>query len=275
VCTAVVVDAGTSTDLPRFPMKTATLLSLVLASAVLAACSPWQGSTCDADGSTPAPMLLCEGAAPVAGPSGLPHTLNVTGVGVATSAPDVVHLQLGVQSRDADAGAALGANQGKLERVRAAFAGLGVAEKDVQVTSHTLVPQAEVDPNTGMQGPPTGFIADNMISVALRDPTRINEALGQVFAAGATSIQGVTFMLGDPQKLSEQARELAMADARARAEQIARAAGVTLGRPLSIQEMGGSTAMFPDLYGMAPSPMIPTPGQLQQSMSVSVSYTIP
>jgi uncharacterized protein YggE len=62
---------------------------------------------------------------------------------------------------------------------------------------------------------------------------------------------------------------------RVRAEQIARAAGVTLGRPLSIQEMGGSTAMFPDLYGMAPSPMIPTPGQLQQSMSVSVSYTIP
>lgn len=248
-------------------MKTTSILSFALAGlATLSACGPWGAPICGSDASEPAPAatVICEGTAEPAapGPSGLPHTLTVTGFGVAVSAPDVVHMQFGVQSRNADAAAALAENQAKLTRVREAFAALGVAEKDVQVASYTLSPQAEMDPTTGIMREPTGFIADNTISVALRDPTRVNEALAKVFAGGATSIQNVGFMLGDPQRLTAQARDLAMADALARAEQMARAAGITLGRPLSIQELGGSTAMFPDIYGMAMSikEMVITPG---------------
>ena len=81
-------------------------------------------------------------------------------------------------------------------------------------------------------------------------------------------------MLGDPQRLHAQARERAMADAQARAEQLARAAGVTLGRPLSVTEQGSSAGMFPDMSGMLASPAVPTPGQMQQTMGVSVSYRI-
>lgn len=258
-------------------MKNAPILTLTLAA--LSACGPWSAPLCESSAHEPAstPTVICEGnpesASP--GPSGLPHTLTVTGLGVATGAPDVVHMQFGVQSRNVDAAAALADNQAKLARVRAALSELGVAEKDVQVASYTLSPQGEMDPVTGMVREPTGFLADNMVSVALRDPTRVNEALAGVFAGGATSIQSVGFMLGDPQRLAAQARELALADARARAEQMARAAGITLGSPLSMQELGGTTAMFPDMYGMAPSPMMPTPGQVQQSMSVNVTYRIP
>lgn len=257
-------------------MKTMSIVSFMFAGlAALSACEPPGAATCGSD--TPTPTVICEGAAEstAVGPAGLPHTLTVTGVGVATSAPDVVHVQIGVQSRNAEAAAALADNQAKLGRIRSAFARLGVAEADIQIASYALNPQAEMDPMTGMMREPTGFIVDNLVSVALRDPARVNEALGEVFAVGATSIQSVSFMLGDPQRLATEARDRAMADALARAEQMARAAGVSLGRPLSIQELGGSTAMFPDLYGMGPSPMAPTPGQLQHSMSVTVSYRIP
>ncbi len=260
-------------------MKTMSIVPFVLAGLfAVSACGSMAAPTCGADGSAPAtPTMICESAGEPAalGPAGLSHTITVSGVGVATSAPDVVTMMVGVQSRNADAAVALAENQAKLGRIRAAFAEFGMAAKDIQIASYSLNQQAEMDPMTGMMREPTGFIADNTISVALRDPARVNEALGKVFAAGATSIQNVGFMLNEPQRLAVQARDLAMADAQARAEQMARAAGVTLGRPLSIQEQGGSTAMFPDLYGMAMAPLMPTPGQLQHSLNVTVSYRIP
>ncbi len=257
-------------------MKSVSILSLTLcALCALPACSDSQRCASESLDSAPSSTVVCEDAAGSVGPAGPPHTISVTGYGVAVSAPDVVHIHFGVQSRDASAAKALADNRAKVTAVRAALSALGVVEADVQVASYSLSPQVEMDPATGTYGLPTSFVADNSISVALRDPARTDEAIAGVFEAGATTIHSVGFMLGDPQRLNVEARESAMADARVRAEQLARAAGVALGPPLSMQEVGGSLLMFPDAYGMGPSTTAPTPGKMQQTANVNVTYRIP
>ena len=61
-------------------------------------------------------------------------------------------------------------------------------------------------------------------------------------------------------------------DAQARAEQIARAAGVTLGRPLSIQDNVSSMSPM-DMY--AYGSVAPAPGQMQHVQNLMISYRIP
>ena len=61
--------------------------------------------------------------------------------------------------------------------------------------------------------------------------------------AGANDIGGIDFMVSQASKLLDEAREQAIADARRKAEIYAKAAGVTLGAPLSISEEGNAAPM--------------------------------
>ena len=62
--------------------------------------------------------------------------------------------------------------------------------------------------------------------------------------AGANEIGGINFTVTQASKALDEAREKAVADARRKAEIYAKAAGVTLGAPLSISEEGAPTPMF-------------------------------
>ena len=72
--------------------------------------------------------------------------------------------------------------------------------------------------------------------------------------AGANDIGGINFMVSQASKLLDEAREQAIADARRKAEIYAKAAGVTLGAPLSISEEGALGAGIPRQDGRAPWP---------------------
>ncbi len=62
--------------------------------------------------------------------------------------------------------------------------------------------------------------------------------------AGANDIGGINFSVSNASKLLDEAREQAIADARRKAEIYAKAAGVTLGAPLSISEEGAPGPML-------------------------------
>ena len=252
-------------------MHHASIVSMFAGLTMLAACAPRSG-TCGEERLPP--TVICEEAAApaVAGPAGLPHTLTVSGTGVASTAPDAVHIQFGIHARHAEAPAVLADSRARLDRIRGELALVGVADKDVQLTSYTLGGPSNIDPNTGTRHEGGEFTVDNAVSVMLRDPSRLQEVLARGIGSGAGSVMAVTFTLSDPKQLAQQARDLAMADAQARAEQLARAAGVTLGRPLSIQDNGSSTSPM-DMY--AYGSMAPAPGQMQHVQSLMISYRIP
>jgi uncharacterized protein len=235
------------------------LMSALLGLAVLAGCA------------TPATP-----AQPVSNPAS--HTISVTGSGLAYGAPDIAVAQIGVQSRNPEPSAALDDANAKMTAIMAALKELGVADKDVQTSDFSVYAQQDIDPQTGQAKATITYIVDNTVSITMRDLTKVGPVLGQVVAAGANNIYGVSYTVSDQSKLEAEARDKAMADAKARAEQLAKAAGVTLDQPMTISEYtnGPQPVMRADLaQGAAGAKSVPvSSGQIQVNLQINVTYLI-
>jgi uncharacterized protein YggE len=111
--------------------------------------------------------------------------------------------------------------------------------------------------------------------VPLRDVSKVAGMIDTLVAAGANDIGGINFMVSNASKLLDDAREQAVADARRKAEIYAKAAGVTLGTPLSISEEGAPGPMpFRKMAaGMAVSAPV-AQGEETLAVTVSVSWAI-
>ena len=89
-----------------------------------------------------------------------------------------------------------------------------------------------------------GYRASNRVTVRLRDVTKVANVIDTLVGAGANDIGGINFTVSQASKLLDEAREKAVADARRKAEIYAKAAGVTLGAPLSISEEGAPVPVY-------------------------------
>jgi uncharacterized protein YggE len=222
-------------------------------------------------------------AAPVASaqaaPAEAPHTISVTGEGIAYGAPDIAIAQIGVQSRNADPTTALGDANAKMTAVMAALKQLGVADKDIQTSAFSVSVQQDVDQQTGQPKGTLTYVVDNTVKITMRDLTKVGQVLGQVVAAGANNIYGVTFSVSDRSKLEADARDKAMADAKGRAAQLAQLAGVTLDKPMSITEISNSPIPLAQVnysaLGAAAARAVPvSTGQIEVDLQVNVTYII-
>jgi len=174
------------------------------------------------------------------------HTISMSGHGEVRSRPDMVSVTAGVTTSAATAAGALAANTARMKTVFASLEKQGVPEKNIQTVNFSVSPQYA----TGNNEPPrlTGYQVNNDVSVRLEDVNALGGALDALVGAGANQVNGVSFDIREPAPLLEKARTGAIADARARAETYAKAAGVTLGPILSISE-GGNEAPRP-MYRM-------------------------
>jgi uncharacterized protein YggE len=113
--------------------------------------------------------------------------------------------------------------------------------------------------------------------VRLHDVTRVAGTIDTLVGAGATDIGGINFSVSNASKLLDDAREQAVADARRKAEIYARAAGVTLGAPLSISEEGAPGPMPFRKMAVGFAAASPAPvaqGEETLHVTVSVSWAI-
>jgi uncharacterized protein YggE len=120
---------------------------------------------------------------------------------------------------------------------------------------------------------------EGKVSVApakIKHIDRLGDVLDRMIAAGATEVWNVEFLVSDPGKALDQAREAAIADARRKAEVYARAAGVTLGRVFSIEEESGPFAPEPRraLAQSAGAQMPIAPGENTLHATVTVGFEI-
>jgi uncharacterized protein len=207
-----------------------------------------------------------------------PRTISVSGDATAYGKPDTAVAQVGVQTRNADAGAAVDENTNTMNAIMAALTGLGVAEEDIQTSNFSVYANQNYDTN----GQPTDvvYIADNTVTVTVRDLTKLGDVLGQTVAAGANNIYGVSFTVSDQSALEADARAKAMADAKARADQLAQAAGVTLGAPVTITELSGGVIPYPhdvraeDMAASGGAAVPVSGGQVSVQLHVTVTYAI-
>ena len=199
----------------------------------------------------------------------------VSGSGTAISAPDIARAQLGVQIFDANVDLALAANNDLSAAVLNALALEGVATTDVQTSSFTVSVQR--DYKLEEQEQIVGFWVNNTVAVTLRDLDRVGQVLQAALTAGANTVYNLVFALEDPEPLLRQARTRAVEDAQRRAQDLTQAAGIKLGKVLSIQE---TSAPSGPIYGRgdfdsAAAEAVPVqPGELTVTVQVQVVFEI-
>jgi uncharacterized protein len=201
-----------------------------------------------------------------------PAMISVTGEATISVAPDLAQIEAGVTSDAKTAREASEANNAAMGKLLQALKAAGIDAKDIQTSRLSLQPQYA--PNRS-PATVTGYRAGNHVTVRLHDVAKVAGTIDTLVGAGATDIGGINFMVSQASKLLDDAREQAVADARRKADIYAKAAGVTLGAPLSISEEGAPGPVFRGKMVAAPMAITPVAqGEETLSVTVSVSWAI-
>ena len=205
-------------------------------------------------------------------------TISVTGSGEVFGKPDVAYINLGVDETNTDAGKAIDSANTTLTAIVKALSEAGVKDEDIQTTSYNIYPEDKTDPQTGQATGGRVYHVTLAVTVTIRDISKVGTVIQAGLGAGANTINSLSFGIADSKSLEAAARKAAVADAADRAKQLAEAAGVTLGTPISISESIGSVPvpMFnraADSFAAAAPPQI-NGGQLSVSITVNITYSI-
>jgi uncharacterized protein YggE len=181
-------------------------------------------------------------------------TIQVTGVGTVPVKPDIAIVNLGVTNEDADVQSAFTANNAATKKILTELEATGIASNDVQTYNFSINPQPRIGENkqTG-----TIYRVTNTVKVKIRNLEKLPAILGKVVAAGSNSITGLGFSVSNPDTYVAEARKKAIANARERAETLAKAAGVALGSMVSLVEGGGGASYRKGFIGGAADAAVP------------------
>jgi uncharacterized protein YggE len=220
-------------------------------------------------------LLLAAGlAAPAAAQDTVRRTITLSGIGETMAGPDLARVTSGVQSEAKTAREALTANNRAMTAVIDGLKQAGIADKDIQTSNFSVGPRYEYPPNA--RPVLVGYQVSNTVTVTVRDLAKIGELLDRIVTLGSNTINGIGFSIDDPEKLEDEARRLALADARRKAELYAAAGGFRLGRILTVAESsrGGPQPPVPFMRAakMDAAESVPIQGG-EQSVAIQVSVT--
>jgi uncharacterized protein YggE len=203
--------------------------------------------------------------------------ISVLGSGAVLAQPNTARITLGSEVFDASLSNAQAEAARRMDAVIARLRAAGIADSDIHTVSYNINPQ--YDQRDQNQSVLRGYQVQNLVEVKTTTIGGLGTLLDDAVSAGATRVFGIRFEASNIEELKNQARDQAMANAKAKGEQLARDAGVSLGRPISIEESdpGGVTPVAqraaPAAALAAPSTPI-QPGELQVQTTVRVVWSI-
>ncbi len=204
----------------------------------------------------------------------------VSGEGKVFVTPDIARVTLGVEGTGASLKTVQNAVNTKSKALVDAVKKLGIKEDDIKTTSYNVYPQYDYTTSTRRI---TGYRVSSDYRITIKDFDKVNDVIAAGTTAGANVVESVSFDLNDEtetEKMNE-ARVLAVADAKSKAEGLAKAAGISLGKIINVSENqsngvrllalpvsgGGSgkeDAAEPDIQ----------PGQTEINITVALSYEV-
>jgi uncharacterized protein YggE len=205
----------------------------------------------------------------------------VTGEGSVSVVPDVAILSLGVEAQTATVAEAQGLAAAAMMRVMAELDNFGIADKDIRTQRFSISPirqWSEAERREIL----VGYRVTNTVSVKVRNIDDAGALIDAAAAAGGDYIRinSISFTVDDTTPYREEVRELAVADAEAKAKQLADLAGVRLGQPTYISEGGGFAPAAPEFFisaplpAAAPAPTSISPGETEIRLSIQMAYSI-
>ncbi len=204
-----------------------------------------------------------------------PRQITVTGEGSIDVTPDMAVVQIGVTEEAEKAADAVAAMNAGMTAVMAELTAAGIDPKDIQTGSLRLdqrYDQSSSDPQPRV----VGYSASISVNVRVLALDKVGEIIGAAVSSGANRLEGLSFDVQDRAPLLAEARKAAVADAMARADLYAGAAGVTVGAVQSISEQGWSSQPNPaPMFRMDAAMAVPVAaGQISVQASVTVVYAI-
>jgi uncharacterized protein YggE len=195
--------------------------------------------------------------------------ITVSGTGSTTLVPDRAQFSFGTVSQAKTASAALAASSQAVTRIIDALKKAGVAKADIQTSEVSLSPRSN---NTGDEI--IGYTASNSVTATVRNLADAGDVIDAAVGAGANQVSGPNLLASDSDAAYRNALKAAFADARAKAESLANASGVTLGHITAIAE-GGATPISVPMADTAPGSKTPIePGTQKIEATVSVTFAI-
>lgn len=205
--------------------------------------------------------------------------ISVSGTGEVTGTPDTLTMTFGVRVIDDSVSVAVDRAARGADAVIAALKAAGVAEEDIQTANYSVFPRYDWQDDRQVL---IGYEVSNSVVAKIRDLDAAGTTIDSVTEAGGddVTVSDVRFSIEDNAELVEAAREAAWNDARAKAEQLAELAGVTLGSPTAISESfstSGPPIPFEELAFAraddgASTPIVP--GEQQVAVSLQVEFDI-
>jgi uncharacterized protein len=219
-------------------------------------------------------------AAIAAAPAAIVTNPVANGLGITTSGdatvkvkPDIAVLNLGMTANSASAADAQSQVAQRVANVLKTAKDLGIADQDVKTYGYNLSPSYQ--PNNYPKI--SGYTATEQIGFTLRDVTKVGKAVDSLAGDTGATNASIQFALDDRKPVEAAARTQAIGDARAKAEAMAKAAGVRVGQLLSVSDQAGGY-VGPAIYAAAPAAgradtVIPV-GDLDVVIRVQVQYAI-
>lgn len=164
------------------------------------------------------------------------YQVSFTGEGRVFAKPDIAQIQVAVKTdRVKDAVKAVQQNTEKMNRVIDKIKGLGIEEKDIKTTSYRLTPAYDYNRDTG-ERTLAGYDVYQEVTVKIRDLNKVGQAIESTTQAGANQVGSISFTIDDLEIVKKEAREDAVAKAKAKAEEMSKLTGIKLGKLVDVYE---------------------------------------
>ncbi len=205
------------------------------------------------------------------------NTISISGEGKVLAKPDIGQVDLSVVSDAVTVAAAQKDNTDKMNKITKAMKDLGVAEEDLKTVNYSIYPRYQYIKG---KSEIIGYEVSQTLGVKIRNLDKAGDILGKAASSGANQVGSLTFTFDDPEALKSEARQKAVANAKQKAEDLAKGLGVTLGKITSFSEnvFGEPIPIYAQESlgiggGGGAAPEIQT-GQNEIQVNVTLSYEI-
>jgi uncharacterized protein YggE len=225
------------------------------------------------------------------GSNPLTNTITVDGSGEAVGIPDVATFSFTVTEEAKTVAEAQTKATTKSNSALQAVKDAGVAEKDIQTTSYNINPKYEYESSLcsmsscrPSKSVLTGYQVSQSVQVKVRDLSKAGALFSTIGSLGVQNVDGLTFSVDQPDSMKAKARDMAIAKAQAKADDLAKSLGVRLVRIISFYEDNGQYPMYAGMKSAVmmdsavvpaavPSPEIAV-GQQKITDRVTITYEI-
>ena len=204
-------------------------------------------------------------------------TITINGEGKISSEPTLAQVSLGLYSEGASVPVIQDQNSRKVNAIIDALINMGIAKADIQTNNYSIQPKyTYTEGKTNIDG----YTVSQSLTVKVRDLSKVGDVISKAGELGSNQVNGVTFTIDDPSSIQQQARAKAIDDARKKAEELAKAMGVSIIKVVTFSESSGNTNPPPIFYARDAVPAAASvspeiqPGQLDVTANVSVTFEV-